>query len=39
MGVIFAGGKFREEDQSAKIAKITPTRKFPRLQYLKQGIG
>ena len=27
------GGNFREEDQNAKIAKITPTRKFPRLQY------
>ena len=25
---------FREEDKSAKNAKITPTRKFPRLQYL-----
>ena len=28
------GGNFREEDKSAKNAKITPTRKFPRLQYV-----
>ena len=27
------GGNFREEDKSAKNAKITPTRKIPRLQY------
>ena len=32
--VLFSrGGNFREEDKSAKNAKITPTRKFPRLQY------
>ena len=29
------GGNFRGEDQNAKNAKITPTRKFPRLQYLE----
>ena len=34
MGFIFAWGYFREDDQSVKIAKITPTRKFPRLQYM-----
>ena len=28
------GGNFREEDSIAKNAKITPTRKFPRFQYL-----
>ena len=33
-GVFFSrGGNFREKDKSAKNAKITPTRKFPRLQY------
>ena len=31
-GFIFARGNFREEDKSAKNAKITPTRKFPLLQ-------
>ena len=32
--VLFSrGGNFREEDKSAKIAKLTPMRKFPRLQY------
>ena len=31
-GFLFSrGGNFREEDKSAKNAKITPTRKFPRL--------
>ena len=32
-------GYFREEDKSAKNAKITPTRKFPRLQYSKDHIS
>ena len=27
-------GNFREEDKSVKNVKITPTRKFPRLQYI-----
>ena len=34
MDYIFAWGNFYEEDKSAKNAKITPTRKFPRLQYM-----
>ena len=33
MGFILRGGNFREEDKSAKNAKITPTRKLPRFQY------
>ena len=32
-GFNFRAGVFREEYQSAKNAKISPTRKFPRLQY------
>ena len=34
MGFILCGGNFRKEDKSAKNAKITPTRKFPRLQQI-----
>ena len=32
-GFIFAWGNFREDGKIAKTAKITPTRKFQRLQY------
>ena len=35
MGFFSRGGNFREEDKSAENAKITPTRKFPRLKYYK----
>ena len=34
MGFIFMWENFREEKKSAKNAKITPTQKFPRLQYI-----
>ena len=38
MWVLFSrGGNFRNEGKSAKNAKITPTRKFPRLQYRSSG--
>ena len=37
MGFIFAWGNFRKEDKSAKNAKITPTRKFPHLQYVSEA--
>ena len=31
-GLFSRGGNFREKDKNAKKAKITPARKFPRLQ-------
>ena len=34
MGFIFPRGNFHEEGHIAKNANITPTRKFPLLQYL-----
>ena len=38
--VLFSrGGNIREEDKSAKNMKITPTQKFPRLQYLEVFIS
>ena len=36
MGLIFPRGNFRKEGHIAKNAKITPTRVFPRLQYLTE---
>ena len=35
IGFISCGGNFREEDKSAKYAKISPTRKLPRLQLIE----